>query len=118
MNDGGNSSCGSEGGEPCKEREEAGYAKGQASEGNDDEQKAEDKSYGEESGSSGPRLLGDAAGGPLGDGIDSGEGAGGGVGQSVNLDGRGACREESDAEDSAKKKKAGAGVFRTKKAQE
>jgi len=118
MDDGGNSSCGSEGGEPCKEREEAGYAKGQASEGNDDEQKADDKSYGEESGSSGPRLLGDAAGGPLGDGIDSGEGAGGGVGQSVNLDGRGACREESDAEDSAKKKKAWASVFRTKKAQE
>ena len=54
----------------------------------------------------------------MGDGIDSGQGTGGGVGQSVNLDGRGACREESDAEDSAKKKKAGAGVFRTKKAQE
>jgi len=118
MDDGGNSSCGSESGEPCEEREEAGYAKGQASEGDDDKQKAEDKSCGEESGSSGPRVLGDAAGGPLGDGIDSGQGTGGGVGQSVNLDGGRTSREEGDAEDSAKKKKAGAGVFRTKKAQE
>jgi hypothetical protein len=118
MDDGGNSSCGSESGEPCEECEESGYAKGQASEGNDDKQKAEDKSYGEESGSSGPRVLGDAAGGPLGDGIDSGEGTGGGVGQSINLDGGGTCREEGDAEDPAKKQKAGADVFRTKKAQE
>jgi len=118
MDNGGNSSCGSESGEPCEEREEAGHAKGQASEGDDDKQKAEDKSYGEESGSSGPRVLGDAAGGPLGDGIDSGQGTGGGVGQSVNLDGGGTCREEGDAKDSAKKKKAWAGVFRTKKTQE
>jgi len=111
MDDGGNGSCGSEGGKPCEECEEAGHAKGQASEGDDDKQKAEDKSYGEESGSSGPRVLGDAAGGPLGDGIDSGQGTGGGVGQSVNLEGGGTCREKGDAEDSAKKKKAGAGVF-------
>ena len=80
MNNGGNSSSGSESGEPCEEREEAGYTKGQASEGDDDKQKAEDKSYGEESGSSGPRVLGDATGGPLGDGIDSAQGAGGGIG--------------------------------------
>ena len=118
MDDGGNGSCGSEGRKPCEEGEEAGHAEGQASEGDDDKQKAEDKSYGEESGSSGPRVLGDAAGGPLGDGIDSGQGTGGGVGQSINLDGGGTCCEEGDAKNSAKKKKAGAGVFRTKKAQE
>ena len=116
MDDGGNSSCSGEGSEPCEEREEAGHAKGQASEGDDDKQKAENESCGEESGSSGPRVLGDAAGGPLGDGIDSCQRAGGGVGQSVNLDGGGACCEEGDTEDSAKKKKAWAGVFRTKKA--
>ena len=44
VDDGGNGSCGSEGGEPCEESEESRYAKGQASEGDDDKQKAEDKS--------------------------------------------------------------------------
>jgi len=52
----------------------------------------------------------------LGDGIDSGQGTGGGVGQSINLDGGRTCRKEADAKNSAKKKKAWAGVFRTKKA--